>query len=73
MSDNIIISFVHQWHYKSQSTKIIVNNLFKRQKFDGVQQKQRQFVDMVYTEVLYVYNIPVFNHMLSLEIVALSF
>jgi len=47
--------------------------LFKRQKFDGVQQKQRQFVDMVYTEVLYVYNIPVFNHMLSLEIVALSF
>ena len=28
MSDNFVISLVDQWHYKSQSTKIIVNNFY---------------------------------------------
>ena len=73
MSDNITISLVDQWHYRSQSTKIIASNLFKRQKFDAAQQKQRELGDVVYTEVKYVQKISVFNHMWSIKIVVLSF
>jgi hypothetical protein len=50
----------------------MLNNWFERQQVDAGQQKHRE-LDVIYTEVKHVKNIPVFNHVLRIKIAVPSF